>query len=178
MANTTNTSNSNIRATTNTAQAPVIVVGLHHKPHTATTHSISLSGPSMDNWDAKSYTTYHTNNSAAHLAPHEMSQVGAPAMPSVPYNQGAYPPQRPPVKPQASTYSNHSGYTETRDKLMKRRVRPSVPRVHCRQFLIVALPGIFSFHSPSAKSSFSRATSLSMSPSPAISSRRTRNQRK
>jgi chitin synthase len=95
-------------------------------------------GPSMDNWDAKSYTTYHTNNSAAHLAPHEMSQVGVPAMPSVPYNQGGYPPQRPAVKTQASTYSNHSGYTETRDKLMKRR---SVRQVELQQGnLVIDVP--------------------------------------
>lgn len=93
-----------------------------------------------DNWDSKSYQTYHTNPSTQHLAPYEMSQVSAaPAMPNMPYG---YPPQqgqqRPPLNKNYSNYSNGSGWTDARDKLMKRR---SVRQVELQQGnLVIDVP--------------------------------------
>ncbi|KAH7107091.1 glycosyltransferase family 2 protein [Auriculariales sp. MPI-PUGE-AT-0066] len=76
------------------------------------------------------------NGSQAHLVPND-SHV--PAMPTVGYNQGSYPPQRPGPKPQGSGYSTTpSAYTEQRDKLMKRR---SVRQVELQQGnLVIDVP--------------------------------------
>ncbi|KZV84311.1 chitin synthase [Exidia glandulosa HHB12029] len=94
-----------------------------------------------DNWDAKSYQTYHTNPSNQHLAPYEMSQVSdAPAVPNLPY--GSYPPQqlqqRPGLKNAPSAYSTGSGWSDVREKLMKRR---SVRQVELQQGnLVIDVP--------------------------------------
>ncbi|KZS97339.1 glycosyltransferase family 2 protein [Sistotremastrum niveocremeum HHB9708] len=79
----------------------------------------------QSNWDAKSYMS--TNTSQAHLTQYEMTQVNynnAPPMPSLPSN---YPPSRTTAglttRPGNNRYDSgsNSGYSNTRDQLMKRR---------------------------------------------------------
>ncbi|TBU49278.1 chitin synthase [Dichomitus squalens] len=78
------------------------------------------------NWDAKSYNSSYAG-SQAHLNPHEMSQVHAPPMPTMPYQgMGNYPPQQRP----GMLREQSSGYSVARDKLMKRR---SVRHVELQQ---------------------------------------------
>lgn len=71
------------------------------------------------NWDTKSYQSSFVG-SQAHLMPYEMSQVSvsqhyAPPLPAVPYQQ--YPPQQ----PAQHIYPQHTGYSDAREKLLKRR---------------------------------------------------------
>ncbi|KAF5352445.1 hypothetical protein D9756_005849 [Leucocoprinus leucothites] len=75
------------------------------------------------NWDSRSTKSYQSSfaGSQAHLVPYEMSQVTTsqhhiPPVPSVPYNQ-QYPPQR----PNQYLYPQHTGYSDAREKLLKRR---------------------------------------------------------
>ncbi|GJE86231.1 chitin synthase (GT2) [Phanerochaete sordida] len=77
-----------------------------------------------DHWDGKSTKSYQSTfaGSQAHLNPshHEMTQLhnGVP-VPTMPYQQ-AYPPIQQHLKPSMSRGSS-SGYTDAREKLMKRR---------------------------------------------------------
>lgn len=93
------------------------------------THALILTLPSeypqqgersdYVNWDTKSYQSSFVG-SQAHLMPYEMSQVSvsqhyAPPVPAVPYQQ--YPPQQ----PAQHIYPQHTGYSDAREKLLKRR---------------------------------------------------------
>lgn len=93
--------------------------------------------PEQEHWDDKSLKSYRSEfaDSQIHLNPnpqYEMSQVHLPAVPTVPYQQ-QYPPQpgyapmqqRPQMMRGPST-----GYSDARDKLMKRR---SVRQVELQQ---------------------------------------------
>ncbi|KAJ3557459.1 hypothetical protein NP233_g11737 [Leucocoprinus birnbaumii] len=75
------------------------------------------------NWDSKSTKSYQSSyaGSQAHLVPYEMSQVNTsqhhiPPVPSMPYGQ-QYPPQR----PVQYLHAQHTGYSDAREKLLKRR---------------------------------------------------------
>jgi len=91
-----------------------------------------------DNWDAKSYQSSHAG-SQAHLNPYEMTQVTTsqhhiPPVPSMPYQSQQYPPQRPGYQTQ------NTGYSDAREKLMKRRSVRQVPLVQGNLVLDVPVP--------------------------------------
>jgi chitin synthase len=75
---------------------------------------------SNPNWDSKSYQSSHAG-SQAHLVPYEMAQVQhhIPPVPSVPHQQ-QYPPQRP-TQYNQFLQPSHTGYSDAREKLLKRR---------------------------------------------------------
>lgn len=98
----------------------------------------------QSNWDAKStksFNTYHSGyaDSQAHLNPqYEMSQVHAPPLPTMPYQQANYPPAqnyRPPMSAHSST-----GWSSAREKLMKRRSVRQVELFQGNLVLDVAVP--------------------------------------
>ena len=93
-------------------------------PHNNNNNSNYGYDPQSD-WETKSYkssNTYHSQyaGSEAHLNPqYEMSQVSIPPVPSVPYNQQAYPPYQ--QRPLVSRDQSSAGWSVAKEKLMKRR---------------------------------------------------------
>lgn len=93
------------------------------------------------NWDAKSYQSSYAG-SQAHLNPnpYEMSQVPSsqqhiPPVPSIPYQPQQYPPQRP-----GFLQAQNTGYSDAREKLMKKRSVRQVPLVQGNLVLDVPVP--------------------------------------
>lgn len=91
------------------------------------------------NWDAKSYQSSYAG-SQAHLNPYEMAQVNAtPPVPGVRFQQQ---PQYPPQQQRPGMYRDPSsaGWSDARDKLMKRRSIKQVQLVHGNLVLDVPVP--------------------------------------
>ncbi|KAI0803157.1 glycosyltransferase family 2 protein [Irpex lacteus] len=91
--------------------------------------------PEQEPWDSKSTKSYRSEfaDSQVHLNPsggYEMSQVNHPPMPSIPYQQ--YPPhqQLSPMQRPGMMRGQSNGWSDAREKLMKRR---SVRQVELQQ---------------------------------------------
>ena len=90
--------------------------------------------PEQEPWDSKSMKSYHSEyaGSQVHLNPgeHEMSQVNYPPLPTMPYQQ--YPPhqQSSPMLHPGMMRGASTGWSDAREKLMKRR---SVRQVELQQ---------------------------------------------
>ncbi|KAI5124112.1 hypothetical protein M0805_000926 [Coniferiporia weirii] len=98
------------------------------------------------NWDgksAKSFNTYQSSyaGSQAHLNPqYEMSQVNTPPIPTMPYaSQPNYPPVHQPFR-QPLREQSSAGWSNARDKLMKRRSVRQVELYQGNLVLDVAVP--------------------------------------
>lgn len=91
------------------------------------------------NWDAKSYQSSHAG-SQAHLNPYEMAQVNyTPPVPAVRFQQQSqYPPQQ--QRPGMYRDPSSGGWSDARDKLMKRRSIKQVQLVHGNLVLDVPVP--------------------------------------
>lgn len=78
------------------------------------------------NWDAKSYQSSYAG-SQAHLNPQydAMTQVNVPPVPQMPYQQNY-----PPAQQRLGVYPQHTGYSDAREKFLKRR---SVRQVELQQ---------------------------------------------
>lgn len=88
------------------------------------------------NWDAKSYQSSYAG-SQAHLNPYEMAQVNTiPPVPGVRFQQSQYPPQQ----QRPGMYPSSTGWSDARDKLMKRRSIKQVQLVHGNLVLDVPVP--------------------------------------
>ncbi len=95
--------------------------------------------PEQEPWDSKSTKSYRSEfaDSQVHLNPsggYEMSQVNHPPMPSIPYQQ--YPPhqQLSPMQRPGMMRGQSNGWSDAREKLMKRR---SVRQVELQQGILV-----------------------------------------
>lgn len=90
------------------------------------------------NWDAKSYQSSYAG-SQAHLNPYEMTQVNTtPPVPAVRFQQQSqYPPQQ---RPGMYRDPSSAGWSDARDKLMKRRSIKQVQLVHGNLVLDVPVP--------------------------------------
>ncbi|KAF9451389.1 glycosyltransferase family 2 protein [Macrolepiota fuliginosa MF-IS2] len=95
----------------------------------------------QSNWDTKSYQSSYAG-SQAHLNPYEMTQVSTsqhhiPPVPSMHYQPQQYPPQRPGqyLQPQ------HTGYSDAREKLLKRRSVRQVKLYQGNLVLDIPVPG-------------------------------------
>lgn len=100
--------------------------GIFHHPQHTQDYQGQQQGyyQEYDHWDGKSTKSYQSTfaGSQVHLNPsqHDMQQLhnGVP-VPTMPYQQ-SYPPVQAQLRPQMSRGSS-SGYTDAREKLMKRR---------------------------------------------------------
>lgn len=100
----------------------------------------------QSNWDAKSYQSSYAG-SQVHLNPYEMTQVSTPQhqippVPSIPYQPQQYPPQQyPPLRPGQYLQPEHTGYSDAREKLLKRRSVRKVQLYQGNLVLDVPVPG-------------------------------------
>ncbi|KAH8119992.1 chitin synthase 2 [Phellopilus nigrolimitatus] len=93
----------------------------------------------QSSWDNKSVKSYQSGyaDSQVHLNPqYEMSQVNIPPVPTMPYApRQNYPPHRPPMRDQSS-----AGWSNARDKLMKRRSVRQVELIQGNLVIDVPVP--------------------------------------
>jgi chitin synthase len=102
--------------------------GIYQHPQQAQNYHGQQQGyyQDHDQWDAKSTKSYQSTfaGSTVHLNPqaHEMTQIHA-GVPTMPYQQPSYPPQNypPGMQNHLRPTMTGSGYSDAREKLMKRR---------------------------------------------------------